>query len=77
MDDMIDSKAIEVFMKTQGFERMEDYCDNSGCPAPMTGGILQFYNPATKIGVQFCYGEGTDDIMFGEDFQIEVKEKWS
>lgn len=73
---MIDTKAVEAFMKSQGFERMGDYCESGGCSAPLSGGIMQFYNPKTKIGVQFCLGDLNDDLMFDESFQLEVKEKW-
>jgi hypothetical protein len=69
-------KELVVFMKGQGFTRLDDYHDNSGCPAHYDGDIFQFYNPETEEGVQFCIGPASDETMFGEDFREEVDEKF-
>ena len=69
---MIDEKAVETFMKSQGFERISDYYDNSGCPAPITGPTLQFYNPTTKIAVVVSAGEYNDQLILAEDYIIEI-----
>ena len=73
--EMIDETILTAFMKTQGFVRMEDYHDMGGCAAPIGGDILQFCNPTTKMGVQFCIGDIDDDLMFGEDFRIDAAER--
>lgn len=72
----MNEQVLTEFMKSQGFERMDDYSDMGGCSPPIGGKIFQFYNPSTKEGVQFCIGDASDDLMFGEDFQEEIEEKW-
>jgi hypothetical protein len=70
-------KELVVFMKGQGFERMDDYHDNSCCPAHYEGDIFQFFNPETRDGVQFCIGPVDDNAnMFSDDFIDEANEKF-
>jgi len=68
--------SLVQFMKSQGFERLSDYHDNSGCPMHYDGDILQFFNSETDKGVQFCIGPISDDAMFDDDMREEIKEKF-
>ncbi len=72
------AKDVTSLLNQLGFVRMEDYHDNSGCPACYNGSILQFYNPLTKQGILVTVGDVTDlsnqQTLFGEDFLLEVEE---
>lgn len=72
------TNKIAEFLKTLGFVRMEDYYDNSGCPMEYDGLISQFFNPATRQGLQITIGDTTSidnlDTLFTEDFIAQTME---
>ena len=70
---MIDEKAVTKFLKQQGFEGMNDYYDIRDRPAPVSGLMFQFYNPATKEGIQFCISDANDDLSFGDSFEQQKR----
>ena len=72
----IEIEKVKSAMAQLGYEFVNYYYDNSGCPAPVSGQTINFFNPTTQLIISVSIGDRDDDLMFGEDTREEINKKY-